>query len=116
MVDFLREGGWPMFPILALSLLGLAACVRHAMVPARSMVPLAKGAVLASLCLGLFGSVLGFQVSVRAIEEANPDLRWIIAVGAREALNCLTLPLAFAVLSIGAVTFGSYRLALRRGV
>lgn len=114
MVDFVREGGWPMFPILILSLVAIGTCVRHALEPTRSLVPLGRGLVAASLCLGLFGAVLGFQVSVRAIEEVAPDLRWIVAIGAREALNCLTLPLACAVLSVIALAIGSFRLASRR--
>ena len=113
MSDFIREAGWPIYPVLALGLSGIAVAVRHALVPQRSLRPLAGGLLAAAVIMGLLGFVVGYQHSVRGIEDGSPDVRWLVLVGSREALNCLVGGLSCALVGALALTVGSYKMARR---
>ena len=47
--EFMREGGWGMWPVLLLGLVALASSIRYA-APARTAVPPLRGAAVADAC------------------------------------------------------------------
>jgi hypothetical protein len=113
MMDVIREGGWPMFPVIAFGLVALALSLRHALFPARHQLPLAVGFIVATVIMGVLGTALGMQTSARGIPDAPPDMRWIFVVGLRESLNNVGAALFLALPSVLAAAAGASRLARR---
>jgi hypothetical protein len=113
MRDVIREGGWPMFPILALGVAALLAGLRHAVYPQRSLRPLVIGLAVSTVVMGLFGTALGIQQSARYIGDVPPEQRFIFLIGLAESLNCLAIALAFTLPAAFLGTLGAFRMARR---
>jgi hypothetical protein len=112
-MEFLREGGWPMYPTFALGFGGLALSLRYAMIPQRSLRPLALGLLAATFVMGFLGTVLGVQASARGIVEVPPENRWLFLIGLKEASNCLAAALALILPGALALGAGSHRMSRR---
>jgi hypothetical protein len=112
-MGFIREAGWPIYPIMLFGAGALLAAVRHALVPQRSLVPLIVGLCVATLTMGVLGTALGVQHSVIGLVDADPSLRWLLMVGMKEAMCCLDVSLLFVLVAALAGMTGSYRMATR---
>ncbi len=112
-MGFIREAGWPIFPIMIFGAGALAAGIRHALVPQRSLVPMVLGLCVATAVMGLLGTALGVQHSIGGITDADPKYRWLVLVGLRESLNCFDGAFAFILPAALAAMTGSYRMATR---
>jgi len=112
-MSFIREAGWPIFPIMILGACALASALRHALLPQRSLVPLTVGLCAATLVMGVLGTALGVQHSIHGIIDADPGIRWYVLLGLRESLNCLDGALLFILPALLAGLTGSYRMATR---
>ncbi len=110
---FIREGGWPMYPILALALGGLALSLRYAFFPQRSLRALTISLIVSTVVMGLLGTVLGIQHSAEAIPDVDREMRWIFIIGLREASNCVVAALALSLPACLAVGIGSWRISKR---
>jgi phosphotransferase system glucose/maltose/N-acetylglucosamine-specific IIC component len=86
--DFMREAGWPIYPILGFGLAALVMAMSHARRPRESTAQLIRGLGLVTLLIGVLGTILGLQHSIHFIDPLPPDQRWIVFTGLREALNC----------------------------
>ena len=113
MREILHEAGWPAWPTLLLALSCLAVALRHALVPQRSLVPLAVGSGVAALLMGTLGTVLGVHVSIRHVVELPPEQRFIVLVGVQESLGNLGLALAATLPAALLAAVGSWRMARR---
>src|SRR5689334_19398866 len=109
LLNVMREGGWPMFPTMALGLAALVLSLRHALVPQRSLVPLVLGLGGAALMMGLFGTVVGVQTSAEGIRDAPPEMRWIFLIGLKESLHNLGVGALAATVAAGLCGVGSWR-------
>jgi hypothetical protein len=107
------EGGWPMYPILALGVLCLLLAVRHAAVPQRSLVPLIVGSAVAAVLFGFFGTTVGLMHAIEGTRDLPPDERYLWVIGLKEALSCAGSALALVLLATPLATVGSWRLAKR---
>ena len=113
MREVIREGGWPMFPILALGVTALLAGLRHALFPQRSLRPLVIGLAVSTVVMGLLGTALGVQTSARFIGQVPPEQRYIFLIGLAESLNCLAVALALVLPAGFLGTLGAFRMARR---
>jgi hypothetical protein len=113
MFHFIREGGWPIFPVLILGALSLVSAVRYAANPRRELLALVIGFGVATVIMGAFGTALGVQMSARYIGEVDASRRWIFLLGLQESLNNLTVALAVAGLDALIATGGAWRMARR---
>jgi len=91
MLNAIREGGWPMYVVLAVGVTSLTAAYRYSRDGRRDLLGLVLGLAAATLFAGVFGTVAGMMVSVDHIGEVPPDQRWIVLIGFKESLNNLAL-------------------------
>jgi hypothetical protein len=109
MLNAIREGGWPMFIVLAVGVTSLTAAFRYSRDGRKDLLGLVLGLGAATLFAGLFGTVVGVMVSVEHVGELPPDQRWIVLLGLKESLNNLALATVFAFADALLVARGQWR-------
>lgn len=113
-MDFVREGGWPMYPVLACGLAAIVLAARHALWPQRSLRPLVVGLAAAAVAWGLAGTVMGVIHSIGGLDDVGGELKYALFLkGLREALNCAGAGLLAAALVAVPAAVGSWRMARR---
>jgi hypothetical protein len=113
MGDFLREGGWPMWPVLALGGSALVLSLRYAAFPQRSLRSLVIGLLVASVVMGVLGTILGLQRSIEGCRELPPNMGLLFLVGLKESLQCTAGALVLALPTALALGAGSHRTGRR---
>ena len=113
MGQFLREAGWPIYPVLGLGLSGLVLSLRYSLFPQRSLRSLTLGLLAATLVMGVLGMLLGMQHAAEGLPEAPPDMKWIFALGFKEAANCLDGALLCVLPASLALGVGSWKMGKR---
>lgn len=113
MSDMIREAGWPIYPIMIFGFCALAASMRHALMPQRSLMPLFLSFAAAKLVMGALGTALGVQQSARHIGEVPPEQRYVFLIGLSESLNCAAGALLLILPASLAAGIGSHRMAKR---
>jgi hypothetical protein len=108
-LDLLRLGGFAVFPIIALGILGTVAALRRAFLwgivkdHRPETLGLDDGTPLhlafATLLVGLAGTALGIYVSIVGAEEERIP-RDLIVSGVKESLTCVILACGFASLTV----------------
>lgn len=114
MVEFIREAGWGIYPVLLFGGVSLAVSLRYAIAPRRELLPLVIGFAVATVIAGLLGAVTGIQTTVRYVGEVAASERWLFLVGLRESLNNVVAALCIATIDALLATAGAYRFV--RGV
>jgi hypothetical protein len=109
-VDFVREAGWPIFPTLAFGVAALSVAIKLIEKPTEQLASLARNLSVITLILGVFGTIIGLQYTVRAVEGVTPELRWIFVVGLRETLNNLDAALLLLFPTMLCYTAGMFKL------
>src|SRR4051812_43750984 len=99
MPDFVREAGWPIYPILIVGALAVLVAARHALWPARGAGAIVAALAAATLLLGIAGTALGVQQSAGAIRDVAPEMRWIFLIGVKESLYNLVAATLLATLA-----------------
>ena len=99
-MDFIRDAGFGIWPVLGFGGWAVVAAVQQALAPrdgrARTI-----GLLLAiTMIAGVFGTVLGVQLSAEHIGEVGPDERWIFLLGLRESLNNMVAALGLGAASL----------------
>lgn len=112
MIDFITEGGWGMYPVLVFGGVNVVLAVRHARAARAGDVPLLVGVGVATLMLGVLGTITGVQASARYI-DATPD-KWLFLMGLRESLNVMVAALVSTTAATLLATYGAVKHA-RRG-
>jgi hypothetical protein len=113
LTDYIREAGWPVYPILVLGFAALAVSVRHAVVPQRSLQPLAVWLSAATVLMGFLGTALGMQHSIEGVRGLPPEQRYVFLIGLKESLCCLVDALTLVIPAALAAAWGSFRMARR---
>ncbi len=108
--DFIRDAGWPIFPTLAFGIAALAVSIKMIDKPTEQLASLVRNLSCITLILGLFGTIVGLQHSVGAIEKVEPAMRWIFLLGLRETLNNLDAALLVLFPTMLCYTAGTFRL------
>ncbi len=94
-MTFIREAGWPIFPVIALGIASVFFSYGYMKHRSRDALALACSLVVATLIMGVLGTVLGVQRSAEFITQ-TPE-RWIFLVGLKESLYNLAVGLLFAL-------------------
>jgi hypothetical protein len=111
MLDFVRDGGFGMIPVMLFGIASIVLAARYANAPKKGDLALLVGAGVATLLLGVLGTVIGVQVSARFLEQ-TPD-KWLFVQGLREALNVMVAALVATALQTVVATYGALKLARR---
>ena len=106
MVEFMRSGGFLMWPLLALGLAALVTATRRGLL-GEGGDALPDRLARAALALGIGASLLGFILVFRAASAAPPE---ILLIGASEALSPAVLGLMIYALTTLLATLGAARL------
>jgi hypothetical protein len=109
MLEFIKEGGFPIFPVLFFGLLSLVTAVRYAATPRRDLLALVIGLGVTTVILGALGTALGVQKSAEYIGAVEDSKRWIFLLGLKESLCNMVLALAIAALDSLVATAGAWR-------
>jgi hypothetical protein len=109
-MDIIREAGWPIYPVLLLGTLAVLTSLGHPREPRREKVPLCIGLIAATVLMGLWGTALGIEPTVRGMRDLPPEQKWMFFEGLRETLNNLDVSLLFAIVATLLSAFGSQRL------
>lgn len=115
MVDFFREGGWPMWSILFIGLFLVGASTRFAIKPHPAMKSFLKYLSLAVLAASIHGFVmdLGTVFGFVANSESVPDAQVtrILLQGFHESTRPVTFGGGLLVISLVLTAIGANRLA-----
>jgi biopolymer transport protein ExbB/TolQ len=113
-VEAFHEGGWPMFPILALGILLLVAASRYAVHAEARLLPLVRNLMGLTFVFGVLGTTLGMIHCLSAMSEVPQDLVVKISMlGLGESLNNLALALFLIVFASMLTAVGALRAAQR---
>lgn len=107
MGTFIREGGWPMWPVLIVGAISIAVAARYVVAPRVQLLPNLAGLGLLTILLGVLGTALGVQASAEYIDRVDDSQRWIFLLGLRESLNNLVAALVIVAIDTLVVTLGS---------
>jgi hypothetical protein len=109
-----QDGGWAMYPIFALGLLGTAAAGRFAWRGEHQLVAFLRWLALAVLACGGFGFVIGMIKALGYIvSRVPPEKQFQVLLEAlKEALNNVSAALLFAVLTCLLTAIGYRRFPL----
>lgn len=113
MIDFIREAGYGIWGVLVAGSLATALAARYAMRPDDRLVPRIRVASMATMVLGVLGTVIGVQTSARYLYEVGPEEKWIFAVGLMESLNNLVAALLILLVVLALSYVGIHRAARR---
>jgi hypothetical protein len=114
MSNFIREGGFGMYPVLVFGLFLVALSGWQIFRPTAERLPLIVGAGVATVIAGVLGTATGIRQAAIGIAPLPADQRWLFISGIGEALNCAVLALVLAMIATVLATAGSYRLARAR--
>ncbi|MFO0620608.1 MAG: hypothetical protein U0745_04360 [Polyangia bacterium] len=110
LIDFVREAGWPIFPTLAFGVAALVGSIKLIEKPTEQLAQLVRNLSVLTLLMGLFGTIVGLQTTVRAVESVEPAMRWIFVIGLRETLNNLDAALLVLLPTVICYTAGTFKL------
>jgi hypothetical protein len=100
MLDFIREAGWGIYPVMAFGLSAVIVAVRQIVSPKAGRVTTASWLMGLTAVAGVLGTATGVQMSARYIHELVVDEKWIFFVGLMESLNNLVAAGVFIVLAM----------------
>lgn len=100
-MNFIREAGWGIWPVLGFGGWALVAAVQQALAPQEGRTRTIGLLLVLLMLAGVFGTVLGVQVSAEHIGEVSPGERWIFLLGLRESLNNMVAALGLGAASVG---------------
>lgn len=93
MLEFIREAGWGIFPVLIFGALSLGAAVQYVRTRSAEWLALLCALSVLTLLAGALGTATGLQASARYIGDVSLDEKWIFLIGLRESLNNATAAL-----------------------
>jgi hypothetical protein len=111
MLDFIRDGGFGIIPVMLFGLASIVLAARYAHAPKKGDLALLVGVGVATILLGVLGTVIGVQAAARFL-ESTPD-KWLFVQGLREALNLMVTALVATALETIVATYGAVKLARR---
>ena len=111
MIEFIREAGFPIYFVGAFGAASLAAALRYQQTLRRELFSVVVGLAVATILVGVLGTVLGVQTSARAIGQVDHEMKWIFLIGLKESLNNLVAALGIAVIDVLIATRGAFRAA-----
>lgn len=113
MLEFFKDGGWGMYPVLVFGTIAIIAALRHAVAPAGRFVPLIVGFCAVTLIAGVLGTAVGVQTTIVYVNREATTDHWLLALGLRESLNNLVMACTAASIAALISTYGSFRRAAR---
>lgn len=114
MSNYLMQSGPPVWLVLALGIVALIAALRYAMNGQVKQRQLALAGGVATVIVGVLGTVVGLQKSIGGLRQVAAEDRWIYLFGLKESLNNLVIALLFAVIVSLVLMVANYRQASLR--
>lgn len=108
-MEFIREAGWGIWPVLVFGSISLGLALHYAVRPRRSLFALVIGFSVATGLAGCLGTFTGVQNTV-----TNATNTMIFFVGLRESLHNMVAAFVIITITCLLVTAGSYRMVRRR--
>ena len=109
-MEFVRDGGWPMIPVLLLGAGAVGLAIGHAARPSRTLFWAALGLAIGTLLAGFLGTVVGLIHSYGAVAMAEPSLKAsLLARGISEAMNCTATGFGATILWLPPFIVGQVR-------
>jgi hypothetical protein len=113
MNEFIRDGGFGMFPTLAFGVLSVLSAIVIAFRPDKRFVPMVMALGVTTFGSGMLGTVMGIISTLRAVAQVpETDRAMITMVGAAESLNNMVLSLVLVVLTGLIASVAAARVAL----
>jgi hypothetical protein len=112
-----QEGGWAMWPIFALGVLGISAAGRFAWRGEHQLLGFVRWITLTVIACGWFGFFIDMQAVLTAVVYKVSDPPWdkqgmVLLEGTKESLNCLSGSLLFVVVIVLLGAIGHRRFPL----
>jgi hypothetical protein len=109
--QYFQMGGWAMYPIFVLGLLGVAAAARFAWRGEHQLLQFLRWLTLTVIACGLFGFFVGMiKVAEAVVYRAPADRALLILIeGFGEALNNMSASLMFTVVMCLMIAVGYRR-------
>jgi hypothetical protein len=98
MLEFIREAGWGIFPVLIFGTLSLGVAIQYVRTRRTNVLALLCALSVLTLLAGALGTVTGLQTSARYIGDVALNEKWIFLVGLRESLNNATAALVIVAI------------------
>jgi len=109
-LDYIREGGWGMYPIMILGATAVVLAIRYAFEPNKTEVrTLTIYFLVATLIAGCLGTAVGVQKSAAAIGGVENARKWIFLLGLKESLNCFVSAFVVGTIATLIMAFGGFR-------
>jgi hypothetical protein len=93
-MDLIREAGWGIWPVLGFGGWAVITALMEATAPREGRMRTLAYLLALTTLSGIFGTVLGIQVSAEHIGEVRPDERWIFLLGLKESLQNMVAALS----------------------
>jgi hypothetical protein len=117
MSDFIRDGGFGMFPTMLFGALAVLSALVIALKPERRFIPLVAVLGITTFGSGMLGTVMGVINTLRYVARTpEADRMTIVMVGAAESLNNMVLSLVLVVLTALIASVAAARIALSQRV
>jgi heme exporter protein D len=89
MLDFIKEAGYGIFPVMAFGIAALVVAILQVRAPRAGRATTASWLMGLTGMAGILGTATGVQMSARYIHEVTNDKKWIFLLGLDESLNNL---------------------------
>lgn len=108
-MEFIREAGWGIYPVLAFGLAALIVAARQIGAPRAGRTTTAGLLMALTLAAGGLGTATGLKTSASHIHEVAFAEKWIFLVGLSESLNNMVAALVLITLALLALLFAHLR-------
>lgn len=113
-MNFIHEAGWVFYPVLLFGFIAIGLAARYAITMRKELFALIVAFGVATLIMGLLGTIIGVQRSAQYIGDVDDAHRWIFLLGLRESLNNLVGACVLAMITTLTTGLGGFRIARAR--
>jgi len=86
-MEFIREAGWGIYPVLIFGIAALVVSIRQIVSPQPARVITAKWLMALTGMAGILGTITGLQTTALYVDKVTGAEKWLWLVGMRESLN-----------------------------
>lgn len=109
MLEFIRDAGYGIFPVLVFGAVALVVSIRYTVRPERRFLPLIIGFAIATLIAGTIGTITGMQTTFDYLAQSHSANPVILLEGLKESLNNIVAACLIVTLVAIVTTIGAYR-------
>ena len=109
MLEFIRDAGFGIFPVMAFGAVALLVSLRYTVRPERRFVPLVVGFSITTLIAGAIGTITGMQTTFKYLAMQHSADGVILLEGLKESLNNIVAACTIVAIVAIVTTIGAYR-------